>query len=156
MNTLTILVGSTSGTADSVAHAIAMDCADLVAHIDVQPMDLWEAAQLAQHTTPVLVCCATHGSGDVPDNAAGLYTSLLHNPAYLGHLRYGVISLGDLASYPQTFAMGGQRFDTVLQDLGARRLGEPCLLDASADDLPESVAIAWCRQWLHDWRDQLA
>jgi MioC protein len=63
-------------------------------------------------------------------------------------VRYGLIALGDSLQYPQTFANGGRRFDERLRDLGAVRIGEPLILDASSDDDPEAVGAAWCRQWL--------
>lgn len=147
---LTILVGSMTGTATSVAQAIQMDCADLVDAITVLPMDhlgpdifddLHAAGML------YLVCTSTFGSGDVPDNAQAFYSALDADPRYLGHVRYGVVALGD-RSYGDTFAGGGQRFDARLQDLGAQRIGEICRLDAMTDTEPEVTAAAWCRIWL--------
>ena len=42
----------------------------------------------------------------------------------------------------------GRRFDERLQDLGARRIGEVCRLDATSGLQPETEAVAWCRAWL--------
>ncbi len=144
---LKILVGTTTSTAECVAQAIQMDCADLVDDIDVQLMD-GLTVEVFDESALFLICCATYGSGDVPDNAQALYASLHANPQYLGHVRYGVMSLGDQGSYPMTFAMGGRNFDEKLTDLGAQRLGEVWTHDASSDVSPEESGVAWCRSWL--------
>ncbi|MFD0669677.1 flavodoxin domain-containing protein [Ramlibacter sp. MAHUQ-53] len=143
---LKILVGTTGGTAEGVAQAIALDCADLLPAIEVQRMDGLDTATFDDTEALYLVCTATHGSGDVPDNAWGLYDALDSQPKFLGHVRYGIVALGD-SSY-DTFCQGGERFDERLQGLGARRVGEVLRLDACADTLPEAEAVAWARDWL--------
>ena len=146
---LKILVGSMTGTAHRIAQAIRMDCNELVARIDVLPMDGIGVSVFDAQDVDLryLICCATHGSGDVPDNASDLYDSLDLEPRYLGHVRYGVIALGDQC-YPDTFCGGGKKFDARLQDLGAQRVGELCCLDASSGNDAEAEAVRWCRQWL--------
>jgi MioC protein len=94
-----------------------------------------------------LICTSTYGSGDVPDNARALYDSLDNAPKYLGHVRYGVIALGD-RTYLNTFCFGGKKFDERLQGLGAQRVGEVWCHDASAGTMPEELGTAWCREWL--------
>ncbi len=143
---LKILVGTVTGTAESVAQAIQMDCADLVDEIEVVLMDGLDISAFDEDAI-YLICTSTYGSGDVPDNARALYTSLDAQPKYLGHVRYGVIALGD-RTYVQTFAFGGKLFDERLQGLGARRVGEVWCHDASAGTLPEELGTAWCRDWL--------
>ena len=144
------LVGTMTRTAAYVAQAIQMHCADLVQDIEVQLMDGLDISVLAAQPGAdvlYLLCTSTYGSGDVPDNARALYDSLDTQPAYLGHVRYGVISLGD-RTYLQTFCFGGKKFDERLQGLGAQRVGEVWCHDASSGTLPESEGTAWCREWL--------
>jgi len=93
-----------------------------------------------------LICTSTYGQGDVPDNAQALFQALEAGRPDLARIRYGVIALGD-HTYAQTFCFGGKRFDQLLSALGARRLGEILLHDASAGTVPEEVAAAWARQW---------
>ncbi|MEO7953687.1 MAG: flavodoxin domain-containing protein [Polaromonas sp.] len=148
---LNILVGTVTSTADYVAQAIQMDCADLTGEIEVLLMDGLDIGVFDQPGSKdalYIICTSTYGMGDLPDNAQALYDSLAAEPRFLGHVRYGVIALGDSASHSQTFCFGGKKFDERLQDLGARRLGEICCLDSGVEPQPEMQAVAWCRSWL--------
>ena len=147
---LKILVGTMTGTADYLAQAIQMDCADLVDEIEVLMMDGLDINVFGDAPAQgllYLICTSTYGAGDVPDNARALYESLDTQPRYLGHVRYGVIALGDSA-HQQTFCFGGKKFDERLQDLGAQRVGEVWCHDASIGSLAEIEGTAWCREWL--------
>jgi MioC protein len=143
---LIILVGTMTSTADYVAQAIQMDCADLVEEIEVKLMDGLDIGVFDEDAL-YLICSSTYGSGDVPDNARALYESLDTTPKYLGQVRYGVIALGD-RTYLNTFAFGGKKFDERLQGLGAQRVGEVWCHDASTGTMPEELGTAWCREWL--------
>lgn len=144
---LNILVGTMTSTAEYVAQAIQMDCADLVGTIDVQLMDNLDISVFDNPDELYLICTSTYGTGDVPDNARALYDSLDATPKFLGHVRYGVIALGD-SCYPQTFCFGGKRFDERLSGLGAQRVGDVWQHDASAGTMSEVDGTAWCREWL--------
>jgi MioC protein len=143
---LKILVGTMTNTAEYVAQAIQMDCADLIDDIEITMMD-GLGVDVFDEDALYLICTSTYGSGDVPDNARALYESLDANPKYLGNVKYGVIALGD-RTYSQTFAFGGRKFDERLQGLGAQRIGELFIHDASAGTMPEELGTAWCREWL--------
>ncbi|MDB5889640.1 MAG: nitric oxide synthase [Polaromonas sp.] len=147
---LKILVGTMTSTADYVAQAIQMDCTDLVDDIEIALMDNLDASVFSQaeaQDAVYLICTSTYGSGDVPDNARALYASLESQPQFLGHVRYGVMALGD-RTYLQTFCFGGKKFDERLQDLGAQRIGDVWCHDASTGTMPETEGAEWCRQWL--------
>ncbi len=144
---LLILVGTMTNTAEYVAQAIEMDCADLIPEIEVRMMDGLDI-RVFDGDALYLICTSTYGSGDVPDNARALYESLGNEPKFLGHVRYGVIALGDHGTHPQTFCQGGRRFDERLADLGAVRVGDVFCHDASAGTEAEVVGAAWCREWL--------
>jgi MioC protein len=147
---LKILVGTMTSTADYVAQAVQMDCTDLVEDIEVQLMDTLDISAFNEANAKdavYLICSSTYGQGDVPDNARALYESMAASPQFLGHVRYGVIALGD-RTYLQTFCFGGKKFDERLQDLGAQRIGDVWCHDASSGTMPESEGTEWCRQWL--------
>jgi len=94
-----------------------------------------------------LICISTTEAGEVPDCAHALYLALDTQPVSLGHVRYGLVALGD-RSFGETFLGGGKLFDAKLQDLGAQRVGEICVLDACETTQPEEDAIDWFTQWL--------
>lgn len=147
---LRILVGTMTSTADYVAQAIQMDCADLVSDIEIELMDNLDISVFDTEKAKdavYLICSSTYGAGDVPDNARALYESMAAQPQFLGHVRYGVIALGD-RTYLQTYCAGGKKFDERLQDLGAQRIGDVWCHDASSGTMPETEGTEWCRQWL--------
>jgi MioC protein len=148
MNTLKIFVATMTGTAEYVAQAIQMDCADLIKNIEVTMMDGLSSSAFDDKDCLYLICSSTYGAGDVPDNGQALYASLDNEPRDLSHVKYGVIALGDFGSYPTTFAGGGKRFNERLESLGAKRLGEVFTHDASDGTMPEAEGTAWARQWL--------
>lgn len=147
---LIILVGTVTSTAEYVAQAIELDCADLIDRIEVRLMDGLDASVFSGDAL-YLICTSTFGTGDVPDNAQALYKSLAQPGLRLDGVRYGVIALGD-SIYPQTFCHGGQRFDERLASLGAARVGEVLRLDASTEKEPEARGADWCRAWLTEAR----
>jgi MioC protein len=150
---LTILVGTMTGTAQSVAQEVELTLEDDHTRVKVVPMD-GLAAEVFSGAGVFLICSSTYGQGDVPDNAKALYESLQSARPDLGRLHYGVIALGD-RTYAETFCNGGRRFDAILAELGARRIGEPMLHDASAGTMPEEIATSWARDWIALAREQL-
>ena len=143
---LTILVGTMTGTAQLVAEEVADALTARGVTADVVPMDGLDAGIFARGSA-FLICSSTYGQGDVPDNAQALFADLERGRPDLSKVAYGVIALGD-RTYAQTFCFGGKRFDGLLQSLGAQRIGEPMLHDASAGTLPEEVAVQWIGPWI--------
>ena len=147
---LKILVGTMTRTTEGLAQAIQMDCADLVGDIELLMMDNLDVHAFSAANAKnalYIICTATYGQGDVPDNACALYESLAAEPQYLGHVRYGVMALGD-RNYLQTFGFGAQKLDARLADRGAQRIGDVWCHDASTGTVPEEEGLVWCREWL--------
>jgi MioC protein len=140
-----ILVGTMTGNAERVAEEIELSY-DERARIEALDMDRLTPGVFDQPAI-FLICSSTYGQGDVPDNARDFYKLLGDQKPDLRHVRYGVISLGDM-TYAQTFANGGKRFDAILTQLGATRLGEVFCHDASTGTLPEDEAVSWAGAWL--------
>ena len=143
---LTILVGTMTGTAQLVAQEVELTLDDGDTRVRTKPMDGLDAGAFADGGL-FLICSSTYGQGDVPDNAKDLYESLKSARPDLSGVQYGVIALGD-RTYAETFCNGGRRFDAILSELGARRIGEIMLHDASAGTMPEELAVAWATQWI--------
>jgi flavodoxin len=147
---LGILVGTMTGTAELVADEVKDILAAEGIAPEVLPMDKLTPA-VFERPGRFLICTSTYGQGDVPDNARDFFAALEAARPDLAHVEYGVIALGD-RTYAQTFCFGGKRFDQLLASLGAKRLGEILLHDASAGTIPEEVAVDWARRWLREFR----
>lgn len=147
---LTILVGTMTSTAELVAQAVQLAAEDDDVRISIKPMDGLDASVFAGGGL-FLICTSTYGQGDVPDNAKPLYASLQSARPDLANVEYGVIALGD-RTYAETFCFGGKRFDELLAELGARRLGQVFRHDASAGTMPEELAVEWALGWMESVR----
>jgi MioC protein len=151
---LTILIGTMTGTAQLVAQELELRIDDGETRAQARLMDNLDAA-VFEGGGLFLICTSTYGQGDVPDNAKQLYESLQTVRPDLSNIRYGVIALGD-RTYAETFCNGGRRFDRILTELGAKRIGEVLLHDASAGTMPEEVAAEWIGGWVALCREQIS
>jgi MioC protein len=142
---LTILVGTMTGTAEMVAQEVQTVLEGVGRQVTIRMMDDLDAGVFHSGGT-FLVCTSTYGQGDVPDNAQEFFASLERGRPDLSAVSYGLIALGD-TTYKDTFCEGGIRFDNLLTELGARRIGEMLKHDASSGTLPEEVAAQWIVQW---------
>jgi MioC protein len=151
---ITILVGTMTGTAQFCAQEMELALDDGDIRVETLLMDGLDSSVFAREGV-FLVCTSTYGQGDVPDNARALYEDLQKKRPDLSKLRYGVFGLGD-RTYAETFNYGGKRFDELLTELGAERIGERHKHDASSGVLPEETALDWSRDWLAKVKERLA
>ena len=151
---ITILVGTMTGTAQLCAQEMELALDDGETQVETLLMDKLDASVFSRPGV-FLVCTSTYGQGDVPDNARAFYEDLKAKRPGLAHVRYGVFGLGD-RTYAETFNFGGKRFDELLAELGAERIGERHTHDASSGVLPEETALEWCQEWLGRVRERLA
>jgi MioC protein len=140
-----ILVGTMTGTAQLCAQEMELALDDGDTAVETLLMDNLDGSVFSREGV-FLICTSTYGQGDVPDNARALYEDLQKKRPDLSHVRYGVFGLGD-RTYAETFNYGGKRFDDILAELGATRVGERHLHDASSGVLPEETALEWCQAW---------
>jgi len=143
---ITILVGTMTGTAQLVAQELELAWDDGETKVSTLVMDKLDCS-VFERPGVFLICTSTYGQGDVPDNARALYADLQAKRPNLSHVRYGVFGLGD-RTYAETFNFGGKRFDDILTELGAQRIGERVQHDASSGVLPEETAQEWGTEWL--------
>ncbi len=143
---LNILVGTMTGIAQLVAQEIELRLDGEGLRVNTLEMDELKP-DVFDRDGIFLICTSTYGQGDVPDNAKDLYDALCAQKPGLSHLSYGVIGLGD-RTYAETFCFGGKRFDKILTELGAQRIGEMMLHDASSGTLPEDDASEWIEPWV--------
>ena len=147
-----ILVGTMTGTAQLCAQEMELALDDGETQVETLLMDNLDSGVFSKPGV-FLICTSTYGQGDVPDNARNLYEELKAQRPDLSHVRYGVFGLGD-RTYAETFNFGGKRFDEILAELGAERVGERYTHDASSGVLPEETALEWCQEWLGRVRER--
>ena len=141
-----LLVGTMTGTAQLVAQELELVWDDGELQVETLLMDKLDASVFAREAV-FLIVTSTYGQGDVPDNAKSFLEDLKAKRPDLSQLRYGVFGLGD-RTYAETFNFGGKRFDDLLQELGAQRIGTRVQHDASSGVLPEEMAVEWGEGWL--------
>ena len=151
---ISILVGTMTGTAQLCAQEMELALDDGQTQVETLLMDNLDSSVFSRDGV-FLICTSTYGQGDVPDNARKLYEDLGAKRPGLSRVRYGVFGLGD-RTYAETFNFGGKRFDEILAALGAERIGERHMHDASSGILPEETALEWCQDWLGKVRQRLA
>ncbi|UVK77100.1 MAG: putative flavodoxin YqcA [Sodalis sp. Fse] len=93
----------------------------------------------------ILLITSTTGHGEIPSNIIPLFQQLKNKLNQQPALRYGIIALGD-RSY-DTFCGAGHRFDAMLQDQGANRIGELLKIDTLEHPNSETIACSWAKQW---------
>jgi len=141
-----ILVGTMTGTAQLCAQEMELALDDGETQVETLLMDQLDSSVFAREGV-FLICTSTYGQGDVPDNARALFQDLGTKRPDLSRVRYGVFGLGD-RTYAETFNFGGKKFDDLLTELGAKRVGERHKHDASSGIMPEETALEWCKEWL--------
>jgi len=151
---INLLVGTMTGTAQLVAQELELVWDDGEQQVDTLLMDKLDSTVFEREGV-FLVVTSTYGQGDVPDNAKALFEDLKSKRPDLSRVRYGVFGLGD-RTYAETFNFGGKRFDDLLHELGAQRIGERVQHDASSGVLPEEMAVEWGEGWLALARDAVA
>ena len=135
--TLTIISASHTGNGRKISEKLlaAVQALGMQARMikagDYQPREIAKEKLL-------YVVISTHGDGDPPDEARGLYEFLGTKRApQLPELQYSILSLGD-SSYPK-FCEAGRVVDERLAKLGAKRL----LPRVDCDVDFEKLATAW-------------
>lgn len=141
-----ILVGTMTGNAELVAQELDQAFRDAGYAPTITMMDALDASVLTAGGV-FLIVSSTYGNGDVPDNAQAFFSSLKAESPDLSHVTYGLIALGDM-TYKATFCQGGLKFDALLTELGAKRVGAPLLHDANGGRLAEDAACDWAATWI--------
>lgn len=138
-----IIVGSVMGGAEEVADLAA---AQLIKKgFDVRVNTSFSVEDLNNPDEIILLCHSNTGAGDLPDNIIPLYLHLTRDFPRIAGRRYGVINLGD-SSY-SSFNEGGRMLDEAMADLGAAKIGESLVFDASEDQDKNAELTAWVEQF---------
>jgi sulfite reductase (NADPH) flavoprotein alpha-component len=134
---LLVMFGSQTGTAERLAKQFAKDATGRGFAPRVLELNAINTIDLGKEERLIIVT-STWGDGDPPDNAVACWNYLNSSDApKLDHLRYAVLGLGD-KNYSD-FCGAGKKFDTCLEQLGAKRI-QPL---AECDLDYEPTAKAW-------------
>ncbi|MFT5880815.1 MAG: MioC protein [Moritella sp.] len=143
-----IIVGTTLGAAEDAADHLAdkliEDGFQARIHLDPKLEDL-----PVTKDSVWIVCTATHGAGDYPENIAPLALQLRNIAPNLASIKYSVVALGS-KSYDQ-FCNAGRMIDRQLQQLNAEKVAktlEICTLETPA---PEEAIDEWFIKWRNNW-----
>lgn len=129
---LTILYGSESGNAESLADAIKQEATKRGLRPTVHDMGDIEPTAL-KDTSNLMVVVSTWGEGDPPDRATQFYNAFMSKSTpRLENTRFAVLALGD-TSY-EHFCKIGKDFDSQLAALGAQRFYDRVDCDVDFDE----------------------
>ena len=137
---ITVLSGSQTGNAKSVADKVAAELTEAGIAVKRVALKDYKAKTIANEKYLLLVT-STQGEGEPPEEGVVLHKLLNGKKApKLTELQFAVLGLGD-SSYPN-FCQAGKDFDQRFAELGATRLFER--VDA---DLDYSATV---EQWIRD------
>jgi len=146
---LTIIHASQTGNARRIGERLKADAEAQGLQVRVFSADAYPRRELAQEKLLYLIA-STHGDGDPPDAARGLFEFLQSRKApKLAGLRFAVLALGD-SSYPK-FCEAGRILDRRLAELGAERQAPITELDLDF----ESGATDWRARGIDEARKVL-
>ena len=92
MTTVTLITGSTMGSAEYVAEHVAEILENAGFTTDVQHGP--EADDVPQQNSTWLIVTSTHGAGDLPENIQPFADALREQQPDLSSVRYGAIGIG--------------------------------------------------------------
>ncbi len=145
MTTVTLISGSTMGSAEYVAEHIAeiLDNSGFTTDIQHGP----ELNDVPQQNSTWLIVTSTHGAGDLPENIQPFADALREQKPDLSSIRYGAIGIG--SSEYDTFCGAIRTLDTLLASLGAQKIGESLEIDIQQHEIPEDPAEIWIKEWIN-------
>ncbi|MBS9426131.1 FMN-binding protein MioC [Photorhabdus caribbeanensis] len=142
MATITLISGSTMGSAEYVAEHMAEILEDVgfsteMLHgpsLDELPQEgIW------------LIVTSTHGAGELPENIQPLAAEISEQKPDLSKVTFGAVGLG--SSEYDTFCGAIRSFDQLLIENGAKRLGDRLEIDIQQHEIPEDPAEKWVKDW---------
>lgn len=137
-----IAYGTETGNAELAAVEIEAALSGLISSEFVSLTEL-ELDQLREDTL-LVVCCSTYGDGEYSDGADVFAEALLAVRPDFSTVHYAIFGLGD-TTY-ETFNFASIKLSKLLQELGATRIGEHGMHDASSADYVDSAAQAWAAE----------
>ncbi|HHH29726.1 MAG TPA: flavodoxin/nitric oxide synthase [Polyangiaceae bacterium] len=143
-----MIVGSEMGNAEMAGDLVKDELETQGHEVELMLEGGLVEAELEDRETLLLITSTT-GLGEVPQGIEALLDELLEERPDLTHLRFGLIGLGD-RNYADTFCGAPKKFLAILEDLGATRVAEALMLDATDNPAPDEDALEWLPGWLEE------
>ncbi|EKT59673.1 FMN-binding protein MioC [Providencia rettgeri] len=142
MTKVTLISGSTMGSAEYVAEHMAEILEELGHETEIQ-----HGPELDDLTLEGiwLVVSSTHGAGDLPENIQPLFDSIEESAPDLSEVQFGSVGIG--SSEYDTFCGAIHKIDALLIKQGAKRIGESLEIDVQQHEIPEDPAGEWVKIW---------
>ncbi|KLN46526.1 FMN-binding protein MioC [Providencia rettgeri] len=142
MTKVTLISGSTMGSAEYVAEHMAEILEELGYETEIQ-----HGPELDDLTLEGiwLVVSSSHGAGDLPENIQPLFDAIEENSPDLSQVKFGAVGIG--SSEYDTFCGAIHKLDTLLSEKGAKRIGECFEIDIQKHEIPEDPAGEWVKNW---------
>jgi flavodoxin len=113
--------------------------------VEAEIVDMEEAEpSLLDGSRAVVVCTATHGVGELPENSIEFYESLEKERPDLNGVLFCACGLGD-SMYPD-FCEGGRIWSDFLSELGATEIVERHEIDGFPEEEDMEEACEWMEQ----------
>lgn len=144
MKKINLVFGSVYGSAESVARTLYQELTQGGVNVELRRPETL-AGYVPNQQEILLLVSSTTGQGDLPENLFPWFYEMKQNAPYLPELTYAVVALGD-SSY-DNFCGGGHMLDELMQELGAKRLGDVFEIDACETMEPENEALSWLKKW---------
>ncbi len=137
---LTILYGSQTGNAESIAYDTAEKAKEYGMTATVYDMDDVDP-QIFVKSSRLLIVTSTYGEGEMPDNAESLWQTMSSdNAPKLDNTFFSILAIGD-TSYDE-FCLAGKLWDQRLEELGATRVTDRVDCDIDFEQPAEEWMIA--------------
>lgn len=149
MDEAVILVGTETGTAEDIADELAEALGK--AGIEAEVYDMEDVGpNIIDGSRALIICTATHGDGELPDNSTEFYEAMEDEGPNLSGVSFAVLVLGDSAY--ADFCEAGKIWSRFLNGLGAKEVVERYEIDG----YPEGDDIEGAREWVSEAADKFA
>jgi len=147
-----ILVGSTLGSTEYVAEAAQpyLESAGFTTNMHFTP----DLTKLDIETQQIwLICLATHGAGDYPDNFKPYIEQIKQLNTKLDNVHFGLVGIGD--SNYDTYCHAAKNVNDLLLESGATRIGDTFYIDVVDSPIPEDKVEEWIPSWIEDLKKRV-